>query len=133
MEQCGRRLAEARIATGPVREDDFDAERRGHRATDLFAELLGMVPSHEDLVFVHGDFCLPNVFLTQSEGGLHVTGLVDCDRAGIGDRHQDLALAVRSLTYNLGPDTVAPFLSAYDGSRIDSRILEFFTILDEFF
>lgn len=130
---CQLEEARARIGAGLVREDDFDSERLGRRAVDLFAESSAMAPFPEDLVFVHGDFCLPNVLLTQAEGDLHVTGLVDCGRAGIGDRHQDLALAVRSLTYNLGPDTVAPFLSGYDGPRIDSRALEFFTVLDEFF
>jgi aminoglycoside 3'-phosphotransferase-2 len=125
--------ARARIAAGLVREDDFDATRLGRDAADLFNELLGMVPPHEDLVFVHGDFCLPNILLSHVGGDLHVTALVDCGRAGIGDRHQDLALAMRSLTYNLGADTIAPFLSAYGGEPIDSRVLEFFTILDEFF
>ena len=125
--------ARARIASGQVREDDFDDSRLGRRATDLFAELLTMVPSEEDLVLVHGDFCLPNILLTQSGGELHVTGLVDCGRAGIGDRHQDLALAVRSLSYNLGSNAVAPFLSAYDRPRINPQTLEFFTVLDEFF
>ena len=92
-----------------------------------------MVPAQEDLVFVHGDFCLPNVLLAPLDGALHVTGLVDCGRAGVGDRHQDLALAIRSLTYNLGPASVSPFLSAYGGPAPDTRLLEFFTILDEFF
>jgi aminoglycoside 3'-phosphotransferase II len=118
---------------GHVREDDFDDIRLGRRATDLFAELLSMVPAREDLVLVHGDFCLPNVLLTTFGERVDVTGLIDCGRAGIGDRHQDLALAIRSLTYNLGPASVAPFLSAYDGPRIDEGTLEFFTILDEFF
>lgn len=125
--------ARARLARGMVREDDFDACRRGRDAAELFTELLGMVPGEENLVLVHGDFCLPNVLLTQTEGGLHVTGLVDCGRAGIGDRHQDLALAVRSLTANLGHETVAPFLSAYDGPPVNAQSLAFFTVLDEFF
>ena len=62
-----------------------------------------------------------------------MTGLVDCGRAGVGDRHQDLALAMRSPTFNFGADTVGTFLSAYGSAPIDPRALEFFTILDEFF
>ena len=125
--------ARARLAAGDVRQDDFDAARLGRDAGDLFAELLSLVPSREDLVLVHGDFCIPNVLLTQEDDALHVTGLVDCGRAGIGDRHQDLALAIRSLTYNFDADTIAPFLDAYGGPPIAPRVLEFFTILDEFF
>ena len=131
-----RQLEEARlhIASGRVRESDFDGSRLGRDAADLFAELLAMVPSSEDLVLVHGDFCLPNVLVDKrASGEFHVSGLVDCGRAGIGDRHQDLALAIRSLTSNFGPDVVAPFLEAYRCSPLDAARLEFFTVLDEFF
>jgi aminoglycoside phosphotransferase len=133
--RIARQLDEARtqIVAGKVREDDFDDVRLGRNATDLFIELSGMVPVEKDPVFVHGDFCLPNVLLEQVGDALHMTGLVDCGRAGIGDRHQDLALALRSLTSNFDADAIAPFLSAYDGPPIDHRRLEFFTILDEFF
>jgi len=126
--------ARLRIAAGEVREDDFDARRQGRTATDLFAELLTIVPECEDLVFVHGDFCLPNILLSAPvSDAVHVTGLIDCGRAGIGDRHQDLALAIRSLTYNLGPEAVTPFLASYGRPSIDPRTTEFFTVLDEFF
>lgn len=127
--------ARARVAAGLVREDDFDAPRLGRNAAELFAELLTIAPptTEQDLVLVHGDFCLPNVLLTQDDDRLHVTGLVDCGRAGVGDRHQDLALAVRSLTFNLGLDTVTPFMHAYGGPAVDPKRLEFYTILDEFF
>ena len=112
----------------------FDASRLGRTAADLFTELLATIPPNEDLVLVHGDFCLPNVLL--AEGASHelcITGLIDCGRAGIGDRHQDLALAMRSLTYNLGPDAVSPFLQAYGRTILDPALIEFFTVLDEFF
>ena len=107
------------------------APRRFRDAADLFAELLATVPPNEDLVLVHGDFCLPNVLL--DEQASRITGLIDCGRAGIGDRHQDLALAIRSLTYNLGPDAGSPLLHAYGRSIPDRATIEFFTVLDEFF
>lgn len=44
----------------------------------------------------HGDFCLPNVFL--SDNG--VEGLIDLGKAGIADLWQDIALCVRSLDDN---------------------------------
>ena len=134
--RISRQLDEARVrvATGQVHADDFDASRRGRDAAGLFAELLATVPPREDLVLVHGDFCLPNVLLDRhASGELRVTGLIDCGRAGLGDRHQDLALAIRSLTYNIGSDVVSPFLQAYGRPISDPATVEFFTVLDEFF
>ena len=47
-------------------------------------------------VFSHGDYCLPNVFLESDR----VKGFIDLDRAGIGDKWNDIALCYRSLKHN---------------------------------
>jgi len=126
--------ARRRIAAGHVNEDDFDEVRAGRPATDLYAELLSTVPDREDLVFAHGDFSLPNILLRQSErGAVQVVGLIDCGRAGIADRYQDVALALRSITYNFGSEWVVPFLQAYGLPHPDPEKVAFFTLLDEFF
>lgn len=126
--------ARRRVEQGRVREDDFDDSRAGRRATELFAELLRSVPSDEDLVLCHGDFCLPNIVLDRvPSGGIHIAGLIDCGRSGIADRHQDLALAIRSITHNLGTEWVGPFLEAYGMPHPSEEKLSFFTLLDEFF
>jgi aminoglycoside phosphotransferase len=126
--------ARFRVAAGRVREDDFDEIRAGRRATGLLDELLSTIPADEDLVFTHGDFCLPNIILSRGPTGeIQIAGLVDCGRAGIADRYQDLALAVRSIVYNFGDLWVAPFFQAYGSPRPQEEKLRFFTLLDEFF
>lgn len=126
--------ARQRIAAGRVDEHDFDEIRAGRPATDLFAELLSTVPDREDLVFAHGDFSLPNILLRQTEpGAVQVVGLIDCGRAGIADRHQDVALAIRSITRNFGSEWTVPFLRAYGLPQPDPEKIAFFTLLDEFF
>jgi aminoglycoside 3'-phosphotransferase-2 len=123
-----------RVAAGLVREDDFDEERAGRTARELLTELLATTPEGEDLVFSHGDFCLPNVVLDRAaDGTLQIAGLVDCGRAGVADRYQDLALAVRSITHNLGRGWVQPFLRAYGMPNPRPERLRFYTLLDEFF
>ena len=126
--------ARRRVATGRVREDDFDEIRAGRRATDLLDELLATIPASEDIVFTHGDFCLPNIILDRGPtGDVIVAGLIDCGRAGLADRHQDVALAVRSIVHNFGSDWVAPFLRAHGLPNPEEEKLRFFTLLDEFF
>lgn len=55
-------------------------------------------PAEEDLVLSHGDFCLPNVFLTDDG----VSGFIDLGRGGVADKYQDVALCYRSLKSNFG-------------------------------
>jgi aminoglycoside 3'-phosphotransferase-2 len=134
--RLARQVDEAcrRVATGRVREEEFDEERLGRRATDLLTELLATMPEGEDLVFAHGDFCLPNVVLDRApDGTLQIAGLIDCGRAGVADRYQDLALAARSITHNLGRGWVAPFLRAYGLPYPQEGRMRFYTLLDEFF
>ncbi|MDD4493715.1 MAG: aminoglycoside 3'-phosphotransferase [Eubacteriales bacterium] len=50
----------------------------------------------EELVFSHGDFCLPNIFVS----GCKTTGFLDWGCGGIADKWQDIALCVRSLRSN---------------------------------
>ncbi|MFJ3459845.1 APH(3')-II family aminoglycoside O-phosphotransferase [Achromobacter spanius] len=124
------RIAAARRAldAGLVDESDFDDERIGRTAEDAFAELLATRPTSHDLVVAHGDACLPNFM---ADGGTF-TGYIDCGRLGVSDRHQDLALAARSIERNLGREWIQPFFRSY-GVEPDDRRLAFYCLLDEFF
>ncbi|MGD0700672.1 MAG: phosphotransferase [Trebonia sp.] len=59
---------------------------------------------------VHGDACLPN-FMGREDGTLN--GYIDLGEMGVGDVEADLAAAVWSLQYNLGPGLGERFLRAY--------------------
>jgi kanamycin kinase/aminoglycoside 3'-phosphotransferase-2 len=63
-----------------------------------------------ELVFGHGDYCLPNVLL---EDGV-VTGVIDWSRGGYQDRRFDLATACLTIRHNLRDEAfVTTFLEAY--------------------
>ena len=64
--------------------------------------------------------------------GDRIAGFVDVGRAGVSDRYRDLALAARSIEYNLGSEYVAPFFATY-GVEPDPRRTAFYRLLDEFF
>jgi aminoglycoside 3'-phosphotransferase II len=102
-------VARSRLEAGIIDEGDFEEEYQFRTAASLFEQLLVQRPGEEDVVVAHGDACLPN-FLARDG---RFTGFVDCGRLGIADRHQDLALATRSIRDNLDEEWAAPFLSRY--------------------
>jgi len=126
--------AEAHVRAGLVRNDDFDTTHQGRTAVELYSELVARSPASEDRTFTHGDYCLPNVILTEDDaGGFRVSGFVDCANAGIADRYQDLALCARSLAVGLGKEWVQPLFARYGLDRIDEDKLAYYQLLDEFF
>jgi kanamycin kinase/aminoglycoside 3'-phosphotransferase-2 len=120
--------AKRRVENGLVDEEDFDDIRSGKTAKELFQNLFLKKPENEDLVFTHGDYCLPNIIMENNK----VSGFIDMGRAGVADRHQDLALAIRSIIYNFGEEMVPFFLIEY-GSEVDETKIEYYQLLDEFF
>lgn len=124
------RLAHARrrIDAGLVDEDDFDDERAGWTAEQVWQALQSAEPFAPDLVVTHGDFSLDNVLI--ADGG--VVGCIDVGRLGVADRYQDLAIAWNCLE-EFGPALQDHFLAAYGVSEVDRGKLDFHLMLDELF
>jgi aminoglycoside 3'-phosphotransferase-2 len=121
--------ARARMDAGAVDETDFDDERQGSTAADVFAHLLARKPATEDVVVTHGDACMPNFMAAEGT----FSGFIDCGRLGVADRHQDLALACWSIRHNLGDAWVQPFLDRYGFAETNPGKLSYYRLLDEFF
>jgi aminoglycoside 3'-phosphotransferase I len=124
------RLAHARrrIDAGLVDEDDFDKEREGWTAEQVWQALQKAEPFAPDLVVTHGDFSLDNVMIAEGE----VVGCIDVGRLGVADRYQDLAIAWNCLG-EFGPALQEQFLAAYGASVVDRGKLDFHLMLDELF
>jgi aminoglycoside phosphotransferase len=121
--------ARKRVQNNLVDEEDFDQIRLGLTAEEVLKELLLKRPIMEDLVFTHGDYCLPNIIIDKGK----LSGFIDWGRAGVADRYQDLALATRSITYNFGKEQVQHFLDEYGVKELDESKIYFYQLLDEFF
>jgi aminoglycoside phosphotransferase len=122
------RQAREQVEAGLVDPAEFDDVRRGRSAVEVLAELEATQPPAEDLVFTHGDYCLPNVLLHDGQ----IRGFIDLGGAGVADRYQDLALAARSLARNFGGEWVPLLFECY-GLSPDSVKIEYYKLLDEFF
>ncbi len=72
-------------------------------------------------VFIHGDFCLPNVILDNWK----LSAFIDFGLSGAGDRHIDIYWALWSLAYNLKTDKYTDcFLELYGKENYDRDILK---------
>lgn len=94
-------MARYNIEHGLVDLDNVEPETFGPGGFQGPEDLLRWLEEHrppEDLVFSHGDYCLPNVFARDGA----VSGFLDLGRGGAADRYQDIALCYRSLLHNYG-------------------------------
>lgn len=127
------------VTTGAVDLDDVEEDTFGpdgfQNPMELYQYLNDNRPIEEP-VLIHGDYCLPNVFTLHNE----VSGFLDLGYCGIGDKWQDIALAVRSLEHNLceaGLKEEYPKL--YDsffkelGFPPDEEKIRYYKLLDELF
>jgi aminoglycoside 3'-phosphotransferase-2 len=120
--------AEARVAAGLVDETDFDATRHGWTARQVFDWLVASRPEPGERIVTHGDASAPNILAQNGR----FSGMVDCGRLGVADLWQDLALACRSIAYNVGEQHIAGFLAAY-GVAWDETKYRYYCALDELF
>jgi len=135
------KTAKYNIDNNLVNVDDFNDDTLGpdgfESVDDLYTFLIQNRPD-EDLVFSHGDYCLPNVFIRDNKA----VGFLDLGKAGIADRWQDIALCVRSLKYNICDLSGIPYEQylilknkLYDllGVKEDKEKLRYYILLDELF
>ncbi|NHZ95968.1 APH(3')-I family aminoglycoside O-phosphotransferase [Massilia sp. CCM 8734] len=122
------RLARQRIDAGAIDVDDFDDERTGWTAEQVWEALQGYLPMAPDPVVTHGDFSLDNLMLQEGE----IAGCIDVGRAGIADRYQDLAILWNSLG-EFGEALQERLLQQYGLPVPDQRKLQFHLLLDELF
>jgi aminoglycoside 3'-phosphotransferase-1 len=110
--------ARLRIESGVVDVDDFDDERQGWNAEQVWEALHQQLPFEIDTVVAHGDFSLDNILIENDI----VVGCIDVGRAGVADRYQDLAILWNALA-EFGPELQDRLFNQYGIRRPDERKL----------
>ena len=89
----------------------------GKTRTFLRDELCSMKSGlpEEDLVFTHGDYCLPNILIHDGR----LSGIIDWGYAGVGDRYRDFVAAYYTIRRNLGAEWVPVFFKEYGLQELD--------------
>lgn len=135
-------LAEARyrVENNLVDLDSAEPETFSENGFRDSRQLLGWLEANKpesQLCLIHGDYCLPNVFLKDGK----LSGLIDLDDFGIGEKWRDIALCCRSLRHNavgayggkVYPNIEPAFLFQKLGVEPDWQQIRWHLLLDELF
>lgn len=124
------KTAAENIKHNRVDMNDWESSSNGFSSPqDMLTFLCSNKPKNEELVFTHGDYCLPNIFGDNEQ----LTGFIDLGRAGIADMWQDVALCIRSLWHNFNTKEYDSLLLKQIGIPINKEKLEYYILLDELF
>lgn len=105
---------------------------------ELYSWLCNNIPASYDRCLTHGDFCLPNIFVSPRGK----VSFIDVGLSGVGDKYCDIAICLRSLKQNAEGkyrDNVKVFDFNQDeffkelGIEPDWERIRWYTLLDELF
>ena len=70
--------------------------------------------------FIHGDFCLPNILVKDNK----VSGFIDLNDAGVGDKYADYSWCIWSFEYNLKTKEYTPILLKELGIEFNQELFD---------
>lgn len=118
-----------------VESDTFS--ENGFKNPAHLLEWLNNNRPEEELVLSHGDFCLPNIFLSNGK----VSGYIDLGKTGLADKWQDIALCYRSLLHNFDGKYSGKQYQGFYADKLFERLgiepdwdkIRYYLLLDELF
>jgi len=118
-----------------VEPDTFS--ENGFKNPDDLLQWLNENKPEEDLVLSHGDYCLPNIFLSDGK----VSGYIDLGKTGIADKWEDIALCYRSLLHNFDGKYTRKQYQGFRGDMLFEKLgiepnwdkIRYYILLDELF
>ena len=123
------KIAKLRMNEWSIDPKQFDERWQNKTPQQLYQEILEIKPNNYDLVFSHGDYCLPNIMIHNGQ----LSGFIDWPYGGINDRYYDFAAVAWSIGYNFGEEWVQLFFDNYGIKKIDWERIKFYQMLNEFF
>lgn len=130
------RVVEAKynVENDLVKTQYFERELKDKSAEEVYELLIRYYPQDEDKVLVHGDVCMPNFIMHLHQ----LSGIIDVGRMGVNDRYLDIAIALRTLRYNIElygdvmtKEDINLFLDTYGIKNFNREKFIFYILLDE--
>lgn len=113
--------AERNYRTGNYDKSCFPDSFGYHSAEEAYEVLIAEKDALQSKVLLHGDYCLPNIILSNWK----LSGFIDVGSGGVGDRHIDIFWGAWTLWFNLKTDKYRErFLDAYGRDKADESILK---------
>jgi aminoglycoside phosphotransferase len=122
-------IAHQGVQQGRVAEEEITARYPDLTPATLYEHLTRVCPTEEDLVFTHGDFCLPNILFDRERH--RVSGFIDLEYAGVADRYRDFERVCWSLGYNFDREWIPALLKAYGLEGVNQEKMTFYAQLED--
>lgn len=121
-------VAKAKIENNEIDMSNWKETTQFNSPKELYDYLVENQPE-EELVFSHGDYCLPNVFFDNEK----VTGFIDLGHTGIASKWEDITSCIRSLEYNLQSKEYTNLFFEQLNIKPDYEKINYYSLLNELF
>lgn len=129
----GKELAEIsqNINDNMIDVEAFKKANDGRLPYEVLSYLMDRKSMFNSDVFTHGDYCLPNILIVDSDN----YGLVDWSGGGVGDIYRDIASVIKSIIWNFGKEYTPLFFDYYGISRdgINTEKIKYYNAIDQFY
>ncbi len=116
------------ISMEVIETEKFLTNNQGRKPEEVYNYLLTTKKLFDNNSFTHGDYCLPNVLI--SEKGF---GLIDFGDCGMGDKYKDLSSTEVSIKRNFGAEWIDVFYKYYDSKIVvDQNKIKYYQLIDQF-
>lgn len=119
----------ARIVGGEIDEANFATAHQGLSPSAWQEQMEQLQPLVDEQIFIHGDFCLPNIFIDPQKRC--ISGFIDWGLCGVADRHQDLVDLFWSLGHNFDPIWIPSMQTAYGQDAIQPAKFAFYQVFED--
>lgn len=118
------------IQKDQMETEDFIEDNDNKTPTEVLNYLQNNKHLLSEDVFVHGDYCLPNVIIDAQKN----CGVIDWANAGVCDKYIDFSAIEGSIKRNFGEEYIDLFYESYgiDKKNLDVDKLKYCNLIDKF-